>query len=194
YDFCIICAYPTDLNQAEHLLRVRFFASPDPNHQLSTKKERKNDMNPLIQFKTTTAVFIGVLVLGCCALLPTAQAVSPPPDGCYPAFTTAEGCDALNLLTTGEANTGWGGVRSSQWVPAISIPLLALERWFSTSRIQIQLLALWRVCSIRQALETRPMELRHLSLTGLAATTRPLGPSRLQTTLTTTTPRSALRR
>ena len=65
-------------------------------------------MNPLIQFKTTTALFVSVLVLGCCVLLPTAQAVSPPPDGCYPAFTTAEGCDALNLLTNGEANTGVG--------------------------------------------------------------------------------------
>ena len=65
-------------------------------------------MNPMIQVKTTTALFVSVLVLGCCVLLPTAQAVSPPPDGCYPAFTTAEGCDALNLLTTGEANTGVG--------------------------------------------------------------------------------------
>ena len=65
-------------------------------------------MNPMIQVKTTPALFVSVFVLGCCVLLPTAQAVSPPPDGCYPAFTTAEGCDALNLLTTGEANTGVG--------------------------------------------------------------------------------------
>ena len=35
-----------------------------------------------------------------------AQAVSPAPDGCYPNFTTAEGCGALNSLTTGAANTG----------------------------------------------------------------------------------------
>ena len=39
-------------------------------------------------------------------LLPPAQAVNPPPDGCYPNFTTAEGCDALNSLTTGAGNTG----------------------------------------------------------------------------------------
>jgi hypothetical protein len=36
------------------------------------------------------------------------QAVSPPPDGCYPNFTTAEGCKALQSLTTGVANTGIG--------------------------------------------------------------------------------------
>ena len=47
-------------------------------------------------------------VLACFALLPGAQAVSPAPDGCYPNFTTAEGCDALNSLTTGAGNTGVG--------------------------------------------------------------------------------------
>jgi trimeric autotransporter adhesin len=38
-----------------------------------------------------------------------AQAISPAPDGCYPNFTTAEGCNALVSLTTGAANTaiGW---------------------------------------------------------------------------------------
>jgi hypothetical protein len=32
----------------------------------------------------------------------------PPPDGCYPGFTTAEGCNALNSLTSGAGNTGVG--------------------------------------------------------------------------------------
>jgi hypothetical protein len=36
-----------------------------------------------------------LLVLGCFAFLPQLQAVNPPPDGCYPGFTTAEGCNAL---------------------------------------------------------------------------------------------------
>ena len=49
-----------------------------------------------------------LLALACFALLPTSQAVSPAPDGCYPNFTTAEGCKALNLLTTGSGNTGLG--------------------------------------------------------------------------------------
>ena len=34
--------------------------------------------------------------------------VSPAPDGCYPNFTTAEGCNALNALSTGAGNTGLG--------------------------------------------------------------------------------------
>ena len=43
------------------------------------------------------------------AVGPKAQAVSPPPDGGYPNFTTAEGTRALFSLTTGAANTavGW---------------------------------------------------------------------------------------
>jgi hypothetical protein len=42
------------------------------------------------------------------AFLPGVQAVNPAPDGCYPNFTTAEGCNALGSLTTGGANTGVG--------------------------------------------------------------------------------------
>ena len=36
------------------------------------------------------------------------QAVTPPPDGGYPNYTTAEGTKALQNLTTGTANTGLG--------------------------------------------------------------------------------------
>ena len=42
------------------------------------------------------------------AFLPGAQAVNTAPDGCYPNFTTTEGCNALKSLTTGAANTGVG--------------------------------------------------------------------------------------
>ena len=42
------------------------------------------------------------------AFLEGAQAVLPPPDGCYPNFTTAEGCNALKALTTGMGNIGIG--------------------------------------------------------------------------------------
>src|SRR6266705_3228578 len=37
----------------------------------------------------------------CFALSPAAQAVSPPPDGGYPNFTTAEGDHALEAFTLG---------------------------------------------------------------------------------------------
>jgi len=48
-------------------------------------------------------------VVACCAFLPGAQGqLSPPPDGCYSNFTTAEGCNALNSLTTGAGNTALG--------------------------------------------------------------------------------------
>jgi hypothetical protein len=47
--------------------------------------------------------------VACFALLPGARALSPAPDGCYPNYTTAEGCYALATLTTGVGNTavGW---------------------------------------------------------------------------------------
>ena len=55
------------------------------------------------------------MLLVCIGLLPKAQAVSPPPDGGYPNFTTAEGQNALFSLTTGVANTaiGWSSLKSS---------------------------------------------------------------------------------
>jgi hypothetical protein len=66
-------------------------------------------MSPLIQLRQTTSVFLVALLLGCFALPPRAQAVSPVPDGGYPNFTTAEGDGALLSLTSGLANTavGW---------------------------------------------------------------------------------------
>jgi Chaperone of endosialidase len=44
----------------------------------------------------------------CFALSPSAHAVVPPPDGAYSNFTTAEGQNALQSLTTGVANTALG--------------------------------------------------------------------------------------
>jgi trimeric autotransporter adhesin len=49
-----------------------------------------------------------LLLMLCFGLLPEAQAISPPPGGCYPAYTTAEGCNALQSLATGLGNTGVG--------------------------------------------------------------------------------------
>src|SRR3954453_3425998 len=66
---------------------------------MKRKKKMKN--------RSTTLLAI-LPVLACFALLPGARAVSPAPDGCYPNFTTAEGCSTLNSLTTGAGNTGLG--------------------------------------------------------------------------------------
>jgi hypothetical protein len=58
--------------------------------------------------KTKIHSILVVITLLFSGLLPQVQAVSPTPGGCYPSFTTAEGCDALSLLTTGAGNTGLG--------------------------------------------------------------------------------------
>jgi hypothetical protein len=67
------------------------------------------------RLKTLTTALFGIAFA---ALLPQIQAapqVVPPPDGCYPGFTTAEGCQALQGLTSGTANTGvgWRALRSA---------------------------------------------------------------------------------
>ena len=49
-----------------------------------------------------------ILVLSYFGFLPKKLSVSPPPDGCYPGFTTAKGCNALQNLTSGAGNTGLG--------------------------------------------------------------------------------------
>ena len=70
-------------------------------------------MYSLIRLKTLASC-----VLLCLAFLPRAQAAPdlvPPPDGCYPGFTTAEGCQALkNATSDATANTalGWRALYS----------------------------------------------------------------------------------
>src|SRR5437773_2205246 len=65
------------------------------------KKKGKNIVNLTIEITQRTPVFLFVSLLVCFIIPSTAHAISPPPDGCYPAFTTAEGCSALQSLTTG---------------------------------------------------------------------------------------------
>src|SRR5713101_7444413 len=66
-------------------------------------------MNPLTQSKNTTILPVLItLTLVWFALLPTAQAVLPAPDGGYPGNNTAEGTDALFSLTDGTNNTATG--------------------------------------------------------------------------------------
>ena len=64
--------------------------------------------------KTRIKSLVIVLTLLFLGLLPKMQAVSPAPDGCYPGFTTAEGCNALQHLATGAGNTaiGWYSLSS----------------------------------------------------------------------------------
>jgi hypothetical protein len=67
-------------------------------------------MNPLSWLNNAIpSVFIG-LALGCLAVFPDARAVTPPPDGGYPGFNTAEGQNALQSLTSGTENSGLGAL------------------------------------------------------------------------------------
>src|SRR5215208_451415 len=73
-------------------------------------------MKTVMRFNQTrelSALLIPV-ILACLMLPQRAQAVSPPPDGGYANFTTAEGTNALFGLTTGAANTavGWFSLKS----------------------------------------------------------------------------------
>src|SRR6476469_6882551 len=73
------------------------------------QNSRKDKMKTNNSMKTRNATLVASLAaLGCFSLLPEARAVTPPPDGCYPNFTTAEGCGALSSLTIGAGNTGLG--------------------------------------------------------------------------------------
>ena len=62
-----------------------------------------------MSMKTLIQSFLAALVfLGLSLAAPKALALVPPPDGGYPNFTTAEGTNALQNLTTGAANTATG--------------------------------------------------------------------------------------
>jgi hypothetical protein len=68
-------------------------------------------MNRLTHLKQIILTLLVTILLAFFGLLPQIEAapqVAPAPDGCYPGFTTAEGCNALHFLTTGAGNTGVG--------------------------------------------------------------------------------------
>jgi hypothetical protein len=99
------------LNHAEEFAPPGSSPLPDPQLQNQLSGEKKGrTMNPLIQLKQTTPVFLVALLLACLGLLTRVQAVVPAPDGGYPGGNTAEGQAALLSRTTGGFNTAVGFV------------------------------------------------------------------------------------
>jgi hypothetical protein len=79
--------------------------------------------------KHRSNILIAILpVVACFAFSPGAQALFPQADGCYPNWTTAEGCNALGGLGTGGGNTGLGWYALSEDTDGLLIPLWAVER------------------------------------------------------------------
>ena len=66
-------------------------------------------MRKICESEASRRFIIAVAALILVLALPETRAVSPPPDGGYPNFTTAEGTNALKNLTSGAGNTavGW---------------------------------------------------------------------------------------
>src|SRR4029077_5682900 len=61
-----------------------------------------------------TMLLVILVLLGSFTLSLEMMGISPTPDGCYPNYTTAEGCNALATFSTGVGNTavGWSSLFS----------------------------------------------------------------------------------
>src|SRR5262245_29544676 len=85
------------------------FSSISQTH-FSDNKMKQNQMENKNMKRITNTIYaaVALLALACFAISPSAQAVSPPPDGGYPGGNTAEGQNALLALTSGGYNTAVG--------------------------------------------------------------------------------------
>jgi len=103
-------------------------------------------MNPLIQLKQTTAVFVVAFGLACFGLSQAVQAISPRPDGAIPHSRRRKDA-TLSLVSGGaKATQELVGIRFFQLAAATSTPALALGRWRSTAGMKIRPPARQRFC------------------------------------------------
>ena len=114
------------LNQAEDISQrvFRLLNGPSIPESNQRGKRNKNNMNPLIQLKKATPLFVIALVLACFALSPQAFA-APPPTFTHPAptFTPAQwsGCQHWKWVTISSGpRGGWIfvkiGVQVGGWI------------------------------------------------------------------------------
>jgi trimeric autotransporter adhesin len=85
---------------------VRVIAAPHIILSLLCGEQKRQNLSTM---KPDTLSLVVFALLTYFVPTPGLKAVVPPPDGGYPNFTTAEGTNALQNLTTGAANTavGW---------------------------------------------------------------------------------------
>src|SRR6476646_790607 len=111
------------------------------------------------QYITLTSI---ILTLSCFAFLPKTQALTPTPDGCYPGFTTAEGCNALSHLTSGAGNTGLGwyalfGTSTGNYNTGVGAGTLGLNNSDSNTAVGATALLLNPACTGNSARGTAAM-------------------------------------
>ncbi len=125
--------------------------------------------------KNRSTILLAILpVLACFTLLSGARAVNPAPDGCFPNFTTAEGCNALFNLTTGAGNSGLGwfalfGDTTGNFNTAVGGGALALNNADSNTAVGAA-----ACCSTPAAHRTPLLELTRSFLTTAVTPTLPL--------------------
>ena len=119
----------------------------------------------LSMFRWQCYFILIVLALGFFALPQRTQAVSPPPDGGYPGFNTAEGEKALFSRPPARATPQLVGIRSGATPPASSTLPPALGRSYLTTETlppgrqsEIRRLARRRFYSTPPAEVTQPLE------------------------------------
>src|SRR5215203_207519 len=66
-------------------------------------------LNPICALSLQRGLVLIPMLLACFGLPPAVRAVTPPPDGGYPGYNTAEGTNALFSLAGGVFNTALGG-------------------------------------------------------------------------------------
>jgi hypothetical protein len=119
-DFLCKLSRPTtdglDPDYTKDTSRQPFEFSGHGDHRINFDGSKKGiAMNGMVRSKPATRSALMLVAIFCIWVVAKAQAVSPPPDGGYPGFNTAEGQNALLSLTTGVANAavGWSSLSSN---------------------------------------------------------------------------------